>query len=146
MDEVMFISREGVMTVVKVAPKFHIGKNPAYINLFKRDEQAVYSMIYRDGKYGRIYAKRFRVGGVTRDKEYDLGQGTPGSRILYLQRHETEEQSNAQRLIIHLQPKPHLRNLALPYEFGELAIKGRDSKGNVVTANAVDRVVRDREG
>ena len=145
MDEVMFITREGAMTVVKVAPKFHVGKNPAYINLFKRDEQAVYSLIYRDGRQGRIYAKRFRVGGVTRDKEYDLTLGTPGTRVLYLKRHETEEQSNAQRLIIHLQPKPYLRTQTLPYEFGELAVKGRDSKGNLVTANAVDRVVQDRE-
>lgn len=145
MDEVMFITKEGSMSVVKVTPKFHVGKNPNYIAIFKRDEQAVYSIIYRDGKQGRIYAKRFRVGGVTRDKEYLLTSENPGTKVLYFARHETEEESNAQRLAIHLQPKPRLRNLVISYNFGELAIKGRDSKGNMVTENTVDKIIKDRE-
>lgn len=144
MDEVLFITREGNMSVVKVAPKFHVGKNPCYLNLFKRDEQAVYSMIYRDGKQGKIFAKRFKVGGVTRDKEYELTQGTPGSKILYFMRHETEEESNAQKLLIHLQAKQYLRNTIIEYNFDELAIKGRESKGNIVTANAVEKIIRNR--
>jgi topoisomerase IV subunit A len=144
MDEVLFITREGNMSVVKVAPKFHVGKNPCYLNLFKRDEQAVYSMIYRDGKQGKIFAKRFKIGGVTRDKEYELTQGTPGSKILYFMRHETEEESNAQKLLIHLQPKLYLRNLVIEYNFDELAIKGRESKGNILTANAVEKIIRNR--
>lgn len=146
MDEVLFITREGNMSVVKVAPKFHVGKNPCYLNLFKRDEQAVYSMIYRDGKQGKIFAKRFRVGGVTRDKEYELTLATPGTKILYFARHETEDESNAQKLLIHLQPKLYLRNLVIEYNFVELAIKGRESKGNIVTANAVEKIIRNREG
>jgi topoisomerase-4 subunit A len=144
MDEVLFITKEGNLTVTKVAPKFHVGKNPTYIDVFKRDEQAVYSLIYRDGKQGRTYAKRFRVGGITRDKEYCLTQGNPGSKILYFQRHETEEASNAQTCILHLQPKLHLRNLVIDYNFADLAIKGREAKGNIVTANPVDRVVTRR--
>ena len=144
MDEVLFITKEGALSVVKVAPKFHVGKNPTYINIFKRDEQAVYSLIYRDGKQGRTYAKRFRVGGITRDKEYVLTQGSPGSKILYFARHETEEESNAQTTIIHLQPKLFLRNLTIDYDFSELAIKGREAKGNIVTANPVDRIVTRR--
>ena len=95
LDEVLFITREGVMSVVKVAPKFHVGKNPCHVAIFKRDEQAVYSMIYRDGRQGRIFAKRFRVGGVTRDKEYPLASETPGTKVLYFERFETEEESNA---------------------------------------------------
>ena len=146
MDEVLFINREGVLSVVKVAPKFHVGKNPVYVNIFKRDEQAIYSMIYRDGKQGRTYAKRFRVGGITRDKEYDMTMGTPGSKILYLQRHETEEESNAQRLVVHLQPRQYQKASTIDYKFGELAIKGRDSKGNILTANPVEKVLRYREG
>ena len=145
MDEVLFITRDGSMSVVKVAPKFHVGKNPCYINIFKRDEQAVYSLIYRDGKQGRIYGKRFQVGGVTRDKEYALTIGTPGTKVLYFARHETEEESNAQKLLIHLQPKPRLRNLVIEYNFGELAIKGRDSKGNTITENSVEKIIRNRE-
>lgn len=140
MDEVLFITREGALSVVKVAPKFHVGKNPTYINLFKRDEQAVYSLIYRDGKQGRIYAKRFKVGGITRDKEYALTQATPGTKILYFARHETLDDSDAQTVTIHLQPKLYLRNLVIEYKFNELAVKGRDSKGNLVTANPVDRI------
>ncbi len=142
MDEVLFITREGVMSVVKVAPKFHVGKNPEHVRIFKRDEQAVYSLIYRDGKQGKVYAKRFRVGGITRDKEYDLTQGSPGTRILYFKRHETEEESDAQKLAIHLQAKAYLRNTVIEYGFSDLAIKGRDSKGNIVTANVVEKVIR----
>jgi topoisomerase IV subunit A len=134
--------REGSLSVVKVAPKFHVGKNPCHIAIFKRDEQAVYSLIYRDGKQGRVYAKRFKVGGITRDKEYVLTQGNPGSKVLYFARHETEEESNANKVTIHIQPKLHLRNLIIDYDFNELAIKGRDSKGNIVTANAVEKILR----
>ena len=146
MDEVLFITREGSMSVVKVTPKFHVGKNPCYLNLFKRDEQAVYTIIYRDGKAGKIYAKRFRVGGVTREKEYPLTIGTIGTKVLYFARHDTEEESNANKVVIHLQPKLYLRNLVIDYPFSELAIKGRDSKGNIVTANPVEKILRFREG
>lgn len=140
LDDVIYFTREGLMSVVKIAPKFFVGKNPWYIHLFKRDEKAVYSMIYRDGKQGRVYVKRFRVGGITRDKEYVLTQGSPGSKVLYFARHETEEESNQQELIVHLQPKLHLRNLSLNFKFSELAIKGRESRGNILTSNTVDRI------
>jgi topoisomerase-4 subunit A len=119
-----------------------VGKNPQYVNVFKKDEQAVYTMIYRDGKQGNLMAKRFRVGGVTRDKQYPLTKGTPGSMIYYFVRHETEEESDAMSLTIHLKPALYLRNLALPFPLNSLIIKGRDSIGNIVTKQAVDRIVR----
>jgi topoisomerase-4 subunit A len=129
------------MSVVKVAPKFHVGKNPCYVDLFKRDEKAVYSMIYRDGRDGRVYAKRFQIGGVTRDKEYDLTQGTPGTRVLRLERHETEEASNAQRKWkIGLKHELRMRTDEVIYDFSELAIKGRESKGNIVTERTVEKI------
>lgn len=140
MDEVLFITREGNMTVTKVTPKFHVGKNPCYVNLFKRDEQAVYSMIYRDGKGGKVYAKRFRVGGITRDKEYPLGSEAAGTRVLYFKRHETEEESNAQKVNIKLKHELRMRVDEFVYDFGELAIKGRDSKGNIVTEKTVEKI------
>ena len=140
MDEVLFITREGNMTVTKVTPKFHVGKNPCYVKLFKRDEQAVYAMIYRDGKGGKVYAKRFRVGGITRDKEYPLGSEEPGTRVLYFKRHETEEESNAQLINIKLKHEPWTRTDEIPYDFGKLAIKGRDSKGNIVTERTVEKI------
>jgi topoisomerase-4 subunit A len=132
------------MTVTKVSPKFFVGKNPCYVGIFKKDENAVYSMIYRDGRQGAVMAKRFRVGGVTRDKQYILTKGNPTSTVLYFARHETEEESNGQNLIVHLKPAMYLRNLALKFPFGSLAIKGRDSIGNIITKQSPDRVVRDR--
>jgi topoisomerase-4 subunit A len=140
MDEVLFITREGNMTVAKVTPKFHVGKNPCHVDIFKRDEQAVYAMIYRDGKGGRVYAKRFRVGGVTRDKEYPLASEAAGTRVLWFKRFETEEESNAQKVTVHLKHEPRMKQHEIIYDWSELAIKGRDSKGNIVTERTVDRV------
>ncbi|MBX7207423.1 MAG: DNA gyrase/topoisomerase IV subunit A [Verrucomicrobiaceae bacterium] len=142
LDDIIFFTRDGVMTVTKVSDKFFVGKNPSYIGIFKKDDQAVYSMIYRDGKMGKVLAKRFRAGGVTRDKQYVLTKGTPGSIVHYFARHETEAESDAQNLTVHLKPALYLRNLALPFPFNSMAIKGRDSMGNIITKQAVDRVVR----
>jgi topoisomerase-4 subunit A len=145
LDDVIFFTRDGSMTVTKVAPKFHVGKNPEYISLFKKDEEAVYTLIYRDGKNGAVMAKRFRIGGITRDKQYVLTKGTPGSMVLFFSRHETEEASNAQNLLVHLKPALYLRQMQLKFPIAALPIKGRDSLGNIVTKHAVDRVVNERK-
>jgi topoisomerase-4 subunit A len=145
LDDVIFFTRDGSMTVTKVAPKFHVGKNPEYISLFKKDEEAVYTLIYRDGKNGGVMAKRFRVGGITRDKQYVLTKGTPGSMVLFFSRHETEEASNAQNLLVHLKPALYLRQMQLKFPIAALPIKGRDSLGNIVTKHSVDRVVNERK-
>ena len=142
LDDILFITREGVMTVTKVSEKFFVGKNPLYVGIFKKDEQAVYSLIYRDGKMGKLMAKRFRAGGVTRDKQYPLTRGTPGSIVHYFARHEAEAESDAQNLVVHLKPALYLRNLSLPFPFNSMAIKGRESMGNIITKQAVDRIVR----
>jgi topoisomerase IV subunit A len=146
LDDVIFFTREGTMSVTKAAPKFFVGKNPHYISLFKKDDEAVYTLIYRDGRQGSLMAKRFRIGGVTRDKEYALTKGTPGSNVLYFMRHETEEESNAQSVIVHLKPALYLRNLTIKFPFNSMAIKGRESQGNIITKHAVDRVVREPKG
>ena len=143
LDDVIFFTREGTMSVTKAAPKFFVGKNPHYISLFKKDDEAVYTLIYRDGRQGSLMAKRFRIGGVTRDKEYALTKGTPGSHVLYFMRHETEEESNAQSVIVHLKPALYLRNLTIKFPFNSMAIKGRESQGNIITKHSVDRVVRE---
>ncbi len=143
LDDVIFFTREGAMSVTKAAPKFFVGKNPLYINLFKKDDEAVYTMIFRDGRQGSLMAKRFRIGGVTRDKEYVLTKGTAGSNVLYFMRHETEEESNAQNVVIHLKPALYLRNLTIKFPFNSVAIKGRESQGNIITKHSVDRVVRE---
>ncbi len=143
LDDVIFFTKDGTMSVTKAGEKFFVGKNPPHIGLFKKDDQAVYSMVYRDGRQGSVMAKRFRVGGVTRDKEYILTKGTPGSTVLYLIRHESEEESNAFAAVVHLKPALYLRNLQIRFPFNSIAIKNRESQGNIVTKHSVDRVVRE---
>ncbi len=141
-DDIIAIDGAGKMRVLKIADKAFVGKRPQYVAIFRKEQDKIYSMIYRDGRQGATYAKRFRIGGVTRDKEYDLTKGTPGTRVLYLAVHNTEEDSAANLVMIHLKPALRLRNVSRPFSFGELAIKGRGVKGNLVTKHAVDRVVR----
>ncbi|MBK8095144.1 MAG: DNA gyrase/topoisomerase IV subunit A [Verrucomicrobiaceae bacterium] len=143
LDDVIFFTKDGTMSVTKAGEKFFVGKNPPYIGLFKKDDQAVYSLVYRDGRQGVVMAKRFRIGGITRDKEYVLTRGTPGSSVLYLIRHETEEESNAFTAVVHLKPALYLRNLTIKFPFNSLAIKNRESQGNIITKHSVDRVVRE---
>lgn len=141
-DDLIAIDGEGVMRVLKISDKGFVGKRVRHIAVFRKEDQKVYSLIYRDGRQGAVYAKRFRIGGVTRGKEYALTQGSKGSRILYFAVHNTEEESEANTVLVHLKPAPRIRNTSRPYHFGELAIKGRGVKGNLVTKHAVDRVVR----
>jgi topoisomerase-4 subunit A len=99
-------------------------------------------MIYRDGRDGPILAKRFTIGGVTRDKEYLLTKGKPGTRVLYFAVHKTNEESAAQMLLVHLKPELRMRNLIRPLHFAEFGIKGRSSGGNLVTKHAVEKIIR----
>ena len=141
-DDVIAFDGEGKMRVIKVADKAFVGKRIQHIAVFRKDEDKVYSMIYRDGRQGAVYAKRFKIGGVTRDKEYDLTKGTKGTRVLYMAVHDHEEQSAENMVVVHLKPAPRLRSLSRLFSFGELGVKGRAVKGNLVTKHAVDRVVR----
>ncbi|QQL46404.1 DNA gyrase/topoisomerase IV subunit A [Sulfuriroseicoccus oceanibius] len=144
LDDVIAITREGVMQVQKIAEKSFIGKNALHVAIFRKEEaaQKIYSIIYRDGRQGSSYAKRFRIGGVTRDREYDLTQGKKGTRILYFAVHDTEEESDDNLVRIHMKSGLGLRNLSRDFLFGELAIKGRGARGNIVTKRPVDRIVR----
>ena len=141
MDDIIAFARDGTMRVVKIADKVFIGKDNISVNVFQKDEPKFYNMIYRDGRQGTVMAKRFQVQGVTRDKLYDLTKGTPGTRVLWFSEHDTEEEANI-IVRIHIKPALRLRNVQIDFNFGELAIKGRGARGNVVTKNAVDRVVR----
>ncbi|RYD66058.1 MAG: DNA gyrase/topoisomerase IV subunit A [Verrucomicrobiaceae bacterium] len=142
LDDVVIFGQDGKMRIVKVADKFFVGPRPLRVAILKKDEDLIYSMIYRDGKEGAILAKRFRVGGVTRDKEYDLMKGTPGSRIFYFAVHKSEAESADQLLVVHIKPALRLRNVSRPFSFGEVPIKGRSSGGNIVTKLPIDRIVR----
>ncbi len=145
LDDVIFFARDGNMTVSKIAPKFFVGKNPFYLGLFKKDDESVYSILYRDGRDGPVMAKRFKVGGIVRDKAYQLTKGTPGSAIIYFARHESEAESDRQMLTIHLKEQLRLRNVVLTFPFASLAVKNRDAAGNIVTKHAVEKILRRME-
>jgi topoisomerase-4 subunit A len=142
LDDLIAFSLDGKMVVQRLAEKSFVGKRPVHVAVLRKDEDPVYSMIYRDGRDGAIYAKRFKAGGITRDKEYDLTLGTPGTRVLYFAVHANETQSAENLVMIHLKPALRLRNVSRPFLFGEIALKGRAVKGNMITRHPVDRVVR----
>ncbi len=136
-DDIIIFYRDGKYKIVKVQDKMFVGKNILYINVFKRnDVRTIYNVIYQDGKGGIYYMKRFAVTGVSRDKEYDVTKGTPGSKILWFTANSNGE---AEVVKVTLKPKQRLKTLQFDVDFGELAIKGKQSQGNIVTKNEVHR-------
>ena len=142
LDDIIAFTADGTMKVMKVAEKVFVGQRPLRVAIFRKDEDLIYSMIYRDGRDGPLLAKRFRAGGVTRDKEYDLTKGKKGSRIFYFAVHKDEASSNDQMLIVHLKPALRLRNVSRPFHFAEVGIKSRGSGGNIVTKLQAERIAR----
>ena len=142
LDDIIVFTLEAEMKVTKVADKFFVGKRPVHVAVFRKDEPKIYSMIYREGREGPYFAKRFKAGGVTRDKLYNMGRGTKGSRVIYFAVHDTEEESANNTVVVHLKPALRLRNVSRLFSFGEIAVKSRGSRGNIVTKLTVDRVVR----
>ncbi|MDA1007138.1 MAG: DNA gyrase/topoisomerase IV subunit A [Verrucomicrobia bacterium] len=142
LDDIIAFSQDAQVRVMKVADKAFVGKRPVHVAVLRKDEDKIYSMIYRDGRDGAVLAKRFRIGGVTRDKVYELGKGTPGSRVFYFAVHGTEEESAENMVVIHMKPALRLRNVSRPFQFGEIMVKGRGAKGNVLTKHQIDRIVK----
>ena len=142
LDDIIAFSQDAQMRVMKVADKAFVGTRPVHVAVFRKEEEKIYSMIYREGRSGPVLAKRFRVGGVTRDKIYELGKGEKGTRVLYFAVHDTEKESNANEVTLHMKPGLRLRNLTRPVLFGEIAIKGRAARGITQTKHPVDRVTR----
>ena len=137
-DDVIIFYKDGKYKVIKVAEKIYVGKNILYLNVFKRnDTRTIYNVLYQDGKGGVVYMKRFAVTGITRDKEYDLTQGKPGSKVLWFTANQNGE---AEVLRITLKPKFRLKVLQFDIDLADLAIKGKQSRGNVVTKNEVHRI------
>ncbi|MBQ9076462.1 MAG: DNA gyrase/topoisomerase IV subunit A [Muribaculaceae bacterium] len=136
-DDIILFYRDGKYKIVKVQEKMFVGKNILYINVFKRnDVRTIYNVIYQDGKGGIYYMKRFAVTGVSRDKEYDVTKGRPGSKIMWFTANPNGE---AEVVKVTLKPKPRLKMLQFDVDFGELSIKGKQSQGNIVTKNEVHR-------
>lgn len=137
-DDVIAFTEEGKMMVTKVDSKKFIGKNIKHVAVFKKkDKRTVYNMIYRDGKKGTSYIKRFSVTGVTRDKDYDLTRGTEGSKILYFSANPNGE---AEIVNVVLRQSSSIKKLKWELDFADLEIKGRSSKGNIVTKYTVNKI------
>ena len=138
LDDIIIFTEEGIMKVIKVDSKVFVGKNIKHISLFNADSKnKIYNLIYRDGKNGTSFMKRFKVSGVIRDKEYVLTQGKDLSKILYFSVNTLNE---ADLVTVYLRKKPSLRKDRFEQDFGDLIIKGRDSKGNIVTKDSVRKV------
>ena len=143
-DDIIVFLKDGTMKVMKVADKAFVGKDLIHIAVFKKnDERTIYNVIYRDGKAGATFMKRFPVTGVTRDKQYDLCKGSKDSQILYFSANPNGE---AEVIEVQLKPMPGLRKVQWDINFAELAVKGRNSMGNVVTKYSVKKIVKLKEG
>ena len=131
LSEIIVIGKDGKYRVAKVTDKAFFGKDLLYVGLFNRsDTRTIYNVIYREGKSSIHYAKRFAITSVTRDKEYDITTGEPGSKILWF---TVNHNGEAETVRIYLRPRPNLKKSQLEYDFSTLAIKGKASRGNPVT-------------
>ena len=138
LDDIIIFTEDGIMKVIKVDSKVFVGKNIKHISLFNSDSKnKIYNLIYRDGKNGTSFMKRFKVSGVIRDKEYDLTQGKDLSKVLYFSVNNFDE---ADVVTVYLRKKASLRKDKFEQDFGDLIIKGRDSKGNIVTKDSIRKV------
>ena len=143
-DDVIVFTADGKMMVTKVESKTFVGKNIIHVAVFKKkDKRTIYNMIYQDGKGGTSYIKRFAVTGVTRDKHYDLTNGSPQSKVHYFSANPNGE---AEIVTIHLRHSGSIKKLKWDLDFADLVVKGRGVRGNTVTKYAIKRVDLKEEG
>ncbi|MDP4210045.1 MAG: DNA gyrase/topoisomerase IV subunit A [Bacteroidota bacterium] len=143
-DDVLAIRKDGTYTISKVQDKAFLGKNLIYVNIFrKNDTRTIYNVIYRDGKNGPIMMKRCAITGITRDKEYTFTKGAADSQVLYFTANPNGE---AEIVRVTLRPRPRLKSLIIDVDFGQLAIKGRDAQGNILTRYAIHKIVLKQKG
>ena len=137
-DDVILFYKDGRYKIVKVAEKMFVGTGVLWVGLFKKnDKRTIYNVVYRDGKNGPLYIKRFAATGLLRDKEYDLTQGKPGSRVVYFTANPNGE---AEIIKVSFKPNPRLKRQFMDKDFSEIAIKGRGSMGNLLTRLEVTKV------
>jgi topoisomerase-4 subunit A len=137
-DDIIIFREDGKMSVTKISDKTFVGKGIIHIAVFKKnDTRTIYNLVYRDGKTGPSYMKRFYVSGITRDKEYDLTNGKPNSAVLYFTANDNGE---AEVITVHLRAIGNIKKLRWDLDFADLAIKSRTSKGNVVSKNSVKKI------
>lgn len=143
-DDIIVITTDGKYTITKVSEKAFFEKNIQYIGVFKRnDERTIYNVLYRDGKNGAIMMKRCAVKGITRDKIYDMTKGTPKSELLYM---SVNPNGEAEVLKVYFKPRPRLKKLIVDLDFSTLAIKSRQSQGNLFSRYAIHKIVMKDKG
>ena len=138
LDDIIVFTSDGIMKVVKVDSKLFVGRDILHVSLFNsKSKETVYNLIYRDGKNGTSYMKRFKISGVIRDKDYNLTQGKEGSEVLYFSENSRDE---ADIVTVYLRKRASLKKLKWEVDFADLTTKGRDSKGNIVTKYNVRKI------
>ena len=130
--------RDGKYKIIKVADKIDVGKNVLHVQVWKKgDKRTVYNCVYRDGRQGSCFVKRFSIDSATRDREYDLTQGTPQSRVLYFSANPNGE---AETIKVTLEPGPKIKRIFFDYDFSVLGVKGRTARGNLLSKNPVHKI------
>ena len=143
-DDVIIFYKDGKYKIVRISDKLFVGKNILYVNVFKKnDKRTIYNVIYRDGKEGFYYIKRFNVTAMIRDREYDVTQGNPDSKIVYFTANPNGE---AETIKVTLRPNPRIKRLVFEKDFSEVHIKGRQSMGNLLTKSDVHRISLKQRG
>lgn len=143
-DDVIIFYKDGKYKIVRISDKLFVGKNILYVNIFKKnDKRTIYNVIYRDGKEGFHYIKRFNVTSMIRDREYDVTQGTPGSKIVYFTANLNGE---AEVIKVTLRPNPRIKKLIFEKDFSTINIKGRQSMGNLLTKCEVHKITLKQRG
>lgn len=144
LDDVILFFRDGRYLITPVADKKFVGKNILYANVFKKnDKRTIYNVCYRDGKNGTTYIKRFAVTSIIRDREYDVTQGTPDSKITYFSANPNGE---AEIIKVTLKPNPRIRKIIFEEDFSQIGIKGRQAIGNILTRNPVHKITLKQRG
>ena len=137
-DDIIIFYKDGKFKVVRVAEKLFVGKNIIWLGVFKKnDQRTIYNLVYRDGRKGHYYIKRFNIPSLTRDREYDMTSGTEGSRVVYF---TVNPNGEAEVIKVTLDPAPKLKRIFFDKDFSEVLIKGRTAKGNILTKYQVHRI------
>ena len=139
-DDVIIFYRNGIFKVIKVADKIFVGKNIIHLQVFKRnDRRTIYNVVYRDGKQGFYYIKRFNVSAITRDREYDLTKGTPGSKVVYFTANPNGE-AEVIKVTLENDPQKKRQSIFMDRDFSTVNIKGRSAQGVILTKRPIHRI------
>ena len=144
LDDLIVFYKDGTYKVIKVQEKMFVGKNIIHVQVQKKnDTRTIYNVVYRDGKQGTYYAKRFNVTSFTRDNEYNLTKGTPHSKVVYFTANPNGE---AEVIKVTYEPNPKLKRLFYDFDFSQLAVKGRGANGNILSKHPIHRITLKSKG